>query len=45
MDEMFQTYKDKADFLNIYIKEAHPADGWHMDNIVDYDEPKTIEER
>ena len=42
---MSQTYKEKADFLNVYIREAHSADGWHMENIVDYNEPKTIEER
>jgi hypothetical protein len=27
---MFQTYKDRAAFLFVYISEAHPADGWQM---------------
>ena len=42
---MSQTYSSKADFLNIYIREAHPVSGWHMENIVDYKEPTTIDER
>jgi hypothetical protein len=27
---MFQSYKDRAAFLFVYIQEAHPADGWQM---------------
>ena len=42
---MFQTYKNKADFLTVYIKEAHPSDGWHMESMIDYKDPKTLEER
>ena len=46
MNEMFTEYKDQADFLCIYIREAHPADSnFHMETFIDYDEPKTIEER
>ena len=25
---MYETYKDFANFLTVYIKEAHPEDGW-----------------
>ena len=25
---LFETYHDKVQFLNIYIREAHPIDGW-----------------
>ena len=25
---MFARFGDRADFVNIYIKEAHPSDGW-----------------
>ena len=42
---MFQTYQHKADFLTIYIKEAHPADGWHTEKMIDYKDPKTQDER
>lgn len=45
IDEIAQTYSNKADFLNVYIREAHPVGGWHMDNTVDYKEPTTIVER
>jgi len=27
---MYQEYGDLAQFLIVYIKEAHPADGWAM---------------
>jgi Iodothyronine deiodinase len=23
-------FKDKADFVAVYIEEAHPTDGWHF---------------
>lgn len=28
---MYQTYKDRAAFLFVYIREAHPEDEWQMD--------------
>jgi thiol-disulfide isomerase/thioredoxin len=30
VDELAQRYKDKARFLGIYVREAHPTDGWRM---------------
>jgi hypothetical protein len=27
---MYQTYKDRAEFFIVYIKEAHPSNGWVM---------------
>ena len=27
---MFDTYKDRAEFFIVYIKEAHPSNGWVM---------------
>jgi hypothetical protein len=27
---MHQNYKDRAEFLCVYVREAHPTDGWAM---------------
>lgn len=47
--ETFETFKDRADFLTIYIKEAHPEDEWQMESNVDqgvcYMQPNTDEDR
>lgn len=46
---MYEEFKDQADFLTVYIREAHPDDEWQMDvNIKDdvcYTQPKTFEQR
>lgn len=46
---MYQEYKDRAEFLFVYIREAHPADGWQMDNNVKddvvFERPKTMDAR
>jgi hypothetical protein len=46
---MQERYKDRATFLTIYVREAHPSDGWRM---VSNDkagivvaQPKTADER
>ncbi len=48
-DEIGQRYKDQANFFGIYVREAHPDDGWMMQsntNVgVKLNQPKTIEER
>lgn len=48
-DELSQRYKDKAHFFGIYVREAHPADGWLMESNtrlgVNLNQPKTFEER
>ncbi len=31
METFYQTYKDRAAFLFVYIREAHPADGWQAE--------------
>jgi len=33
-DEIGQRYKDRATFLGVYVREAHPDDGWHMESNV-----------
>lgn len=30
VDQVFQRFQDQAEFLTIYVREAHPTDGWHM---------------
>lgn len=30
VDEIAQRYKDQATFLAVYVREAHPIDGWAM---------------
>jgi len=46
---MFKGYKDRVEFLLVYIREAHPADGWQMPENekqgVIYKEPKNLFER
>ena len=46
---MNRDYGDRARFLTVYIKEAHPEDEWQMDSNekenVCYPQPKTLGER
>lgn len=46
---MHERFKGQADFLTIYIKEAHPEDEWQMQSNVDegvcYRQPKSLEQR
>lgn len=47
--QIFDDYKDHADFLTVYVREAHPTDEWQMkSNVKDdvcYAQPKTLEQR
>ena len=49
--KIYEDYKDHADFLTIYIREAHPLDEWQMkSNAKDKDDvcyvqPKTLDQR
>lgn len=47
--QIYNDYKDKADFLTVYVREAHPTDEWQMkSNLKDdvcYAQPKTLEQR
>jgi len=49
LNEIYNTYKDQIQFLSIYIREAHPDDGWRTArNVRDgirYIEPRTDDER
>lgn len=49
--QIYNDYKDHADFLTIYVREAHPTDEWQMksnekenDNVC-YAQPKTLAQR
>ncbi|HVC94622.1 MAG TPA: deiodinase family protein [Pirellulales bacterium] len=49
IDELCQRYKDDAIFLSVYVREAHPSDGWAMlqnsEAGVDFAQPRTFDER
>jgi hypothetical protein len=42
--KLYEQFRDYVEFLAIYVREAHPVDGWHLGrpDIVD---PITLEER
>jgi Iodothyronine deiodinase len=46
---MYRDYGDRASFLTVYIKEAHPEDEWQMDSNetenVCYPQPQTLGQR
>jgi len=49
LEKLYQRYKDRVDFYAVYIREAHPSDGWKADfnerfNIR-FEQPKTIGDR
>lgn len=48
-DDVYKRFKDQAVFLAIYVREAHPTDGWHMESNtrlgVKTAQPKTYDER
>lgn len=49
VESVHQRFKDEAVFLQIYVREAHPTDGWKMESNtrvgVAVSQPKTYEER
>src|SRR5262245_4327296 len=46
---MYARYRDRAEFLAIYVREAHPVEGWRMSSNdragVVVKQPRTTEER
>jgi len=49
LERIHQTYKGRADFYLVYIREAHPSDGWQVpmnvrEGIV-FNDPKTLDAR
>ena len=49
LNEIWDRYGDRVDFAVLYIREAHPEDGWvvtpNRDEGVEWFDPKTDEER
>lgn len=49
LNEVYAAFKDTVDFYCVYIREAHPDDGWQVPMNVDdgivYTDPTTIQER
>jgi len=45
----YRQYRNRARFLTVYIKEAHPLDEWQMDSnekeSVCYPQPRTLSQR
>jgi hypothetical protein len=49
VEKLHRMYKDRATFVMVYIREAHPTDGWSMESNehvgVSLAQPKTYDER
>ncbi len=49
IEKLYQRYKDRAKFFLVYVREAHPADGWWMTSNqrvgIDLTQPTTNAER
>jgi thiol-disulfide isomerase/thioredoxin len=49
IEAIYQRHKDDATFLMVYVREAHPSDGWIMESNtrvgVKVTQPKTLDER
>jgi len=42
---MSQEFGDRADFISVYISEAHSTDEWRFENNVCYKQPRILQER
>jgi thiol-disulfide isomerase/thioredoxin len=49
VEKLYQRYRDRATFVMVYVREAHPTDGWKMESNdrvgVSLPQPQTYEER
>lgn len=49
LEKLYQRYRDRATFLMVYVREAHPTDGWRMESNeragVAIQQPRTDDER
>ncbi len=49
LNRLYDQYRDRIEFRLIYIREAHPTDGWQVPaNVRDsvlFEDPKTLEQR
>ncbi len=49
LEKLYRRYRDRATFLMVYVREAHPTDGWRMESNdrvgVAIPQPRTDDER
>jgi Iodothyronine deiodinase/EF hand len=49
VEKLYRRYKDRATFVMVYVREAHPTDGWRMESNVragvSLAQPRTYAER
>jgi thiol-disulfide isomerase/thioredoxin len=49
IEKLYRRYQDRATFVMVYVREAHPTDGWRMDSNdragVATAQPRTYDER
>ena len=49
VEKLYRRYKDRATFVMVYVREAHPTDGWRMESNdrvgVSLAQPRTYDER
>ncbi len=49
IEKLHRLYKDRANFVMVYVREAHPTDGWRMDGNdqagIATAQPRTYEDR
>jgi hypothetical protein len=49
VEKLYRMYKDRATFVMVYVREAHPTDGWSMESNdrvgVSLTQPRTYNER
>ena len=49
MDEIYSRYGDRVEFFLVYVREAHPSDGWQVDSNLDnniiFRQHQSLEER
>ena len=43
--DLYTQFSEQVQFLVIYIREAHPVDGWDVGSQYRINDPQTIEER
>jgi len=45
LESTFAEFRDRAEFFVVYIREAHPTDGWELEGNVPLEDPKTLPQR
>ncbi len=49
MEKLYHDYQDRASVYIVYIREAHPADGWqvgaNLQEKIVFDQPTTLDQR